>query len=421
MHHDQARFFRSCIMHYSAASAILANSATIQGGGPMGPLEGLKVIEIAAMGPVPFCGMLLGDLGAEILRIDRVSATDLGIERGAEFELRGRNKRSVAIDLKHAEGRAAFFRLLEQADVVLEGFRPGVAERLGIGPDACFAVRQSLVYGKATGWGQDGPLALTAGHDINYIALTGALEMIGPRDGAPVPPLNLVGDYGGGAMFLALGVMAAVFEARRSGRGQVVDAAMIDGVNALLAVFYGFDAAGQLQQGRGTNVLDGGAPYYTTYQTSEGRYMAVGAIEARFYADMISLMELDAATLPDRGDRARWPELRAILARRFLDRTQDEWARVFAASDACVSPILSLREAAHHPHNVARQSTTTVAGIVHPSPAPRFSRSTCAIARPPARDGEHTSEVLRDWGFAESEIGDGLRDGYFRAADRAEA
>ncbi|RQP03865.1 MAG: CoA transferase [Paracoccus sp. BP8] len=381
----------------------------------MGPLAGLKVIEIAAMGPVPFCGMMLADLGAEVIRVDRVAAADMGIERPSEYELRGRNKRSVAIDLKSENGRKAFFRLVESADVVLEGFRPGVSDRMGIGADACLAVRPSLVFGKATGWGQDGPLAQTAGHDINYIALTGALDMIGPAGGAPVPPLNLLGDYGGGAMFLALGVLAAVFEARRTGQGQVVDTAMVDGVNMLLAVFHGFNAAGQLNLQRGGNILDGGAPYYTTYQTSDGRYMAVGAIEARFYAEMLKRMELDPTTLPKQNDRAEWPRLQAALARRFLDHTQAEWAEIFEGSDACVSPVLTLAEAARHPHNVARGILTDVAGIPHPTPAPRFSRSRCTITRPPAREGEHSVEVLRDWGLSQAEIDAGLSEGYIAA------
>lgn len=381
----------------------------------MGPLAGLKVIEIAAMGPVPFCGMLLGDLGADVVRVDRVAAADLGIPKPAEFELRGRNKRSVAIDLKRQDGREAFHRLVAQADVVLEGFRPGVAERLGIGPQDCLRIQPGIVYGKATGWGSDGPLAQTAGHDINYIALSGALHMIGPAGGAPVPPLNLLGDYGGGAMFLALGVMAAVFESRRSGQGQVVDSAMIDGVNALLAVFYGFRAAGQLALERGGNILDGGAPYYTTYQTRDGRYLAVGPIEPRFYIEMVRRMGLDPAALPDRDDRARWPDLREALARRFLDHTQAEWVAIFGDGDACVSPVLTLDEAAHHPHNRARHTTCDVAGIVHPAPAPRFSRSDCTIARPPARDGEHTAEILRAVGFSDAEIREGLHSGRFAA------
>lgn len=380
----------------------------------MGPLAGLRVIEIAAMGPVPFCGMLLGDLGAEVIRVDRIRDAGLGIRKPAEFELRGRNKRSVAMDLKHPEGRAAFLKLAARADVVLDGFRPGVAEWLGIGPADCLAAQPAVIYGKATGWGQDGPLAQSAGHDINYIALTGALDMIGPAGGAPVPPLNLVGDYGGGALFLAFGVLAALHEARRSGEGQVVDAAMIDGVGALLAVFHGFNAAGRLRPGRGTNVLDGGAPYYTTYQTADGKYLAVGAIEAKFYAEMLDRMGLVADDLPDRDDRDGWPLLRATLARRFLERTRDEWAEIFDGGDACVSPVLSLDEAHLHPHNSARATTRNVAGIRHPSPAPRFSRTPGDITRPPARAGEHTAAVLLDWGFDEAMIRQGLASGLFR-------
>lgn len=381
-----------------------------------GPLNGLKVIEIAAMGPVPFCGMVLGDLGAEVIRVDRIAPVEMGIEKAAEYELRARNKRAVAIDLKAPGGKAAFLQLVAQADVVLDGFRPGVTDRLGIGPNACLAARPSVVYGKATGWGQDGPLAMTAGHDINYIALTGALDMIGPPGGAPVPPLNLVGDYGGGAMFLAVGILAALLEARASGQGQVVDAAMVDGVGALMTVFHGFSAAGQLRPERGGNVLDGGAPYYTTYQAACGGYLAVGAIEARFYDTLIRLMGLAPGNLPDRGDSGNWPLLRATLARRFLEQTRDEWAAVFEGSDACVTPVLTLDEAARHPHNLTRGATQEVAGIRHPSPAPRFSRTPTAIRRPPAREGQHTLAVLADWGFSAQEIEAGLQAGFFGAA-----
>jgi len=380
-----------------------------------GPLRGLKVIEIAAMGPVPFCGMVLGDLGAEVIRIDRVAPAEMGVGKPPEYELRARNKRSVAIDLKSPAGRVAFTRMVAQADVVLEGFRPGVAERMGIGPAECMAANPAIVYGKATGWGLDGPLAMTAGHDINYIALTGALDMIGPAGGAPVPPLNLVGDYGGGALFLTVGVLAAVLEARVSGKGQVVDSAMVDGVGALLAVFYGFNAAGQLNPQRGGNILDGGAPYYTTYQTSDGKYLAIGAIEARFYHEMTRLMGFKAEELPDRDDRGNWASLRAVLSRRFLDHTRDEWSAIFEGSDACVSPVLSLIEAAEHPHNHTRGTSQEVDGIRHPSPAPRFSRTPAAIALPPAADGQHSRAVLADWGFSEEEITQGLKTGYFAA------
>lgn len=377
----------------------------------MGPLAGLKVIEVAAMGPVPFCGMMLADMGADVIRIDRTAQAEMGIQQHAKFELRGRNKRSVAIDLKSAAGKALFLKLAAQADVVLEGFRPGVAERLGIGPSDCHAVQPALVYGKATGWGVDGPLAMTAGHDINYIAITGALDMIGPAGGAPVPPLNLVGDYGGGAMFLAFGVMAAVFEACISGRGQVVDAAMIDGVSALLTVFHGFEATGALQPKRGTNILDGGAPYYTTYQTADGKYVAVGAIEARFYKILIEKLGLALPDLPDRKDTSSWPRLRAILARKFLDKTRDEWDHIFDGSDACVSPVLSLSEANEHPHNRSRAVTQILEGLRHPSPAPRFSRTPGALIRPPAQEGEHTSAALLDWGITAQEIDNSFAQG----------
>jgi alpha-methylacyl-CoA racemase len=357
----------------------------------MGPLSSLRVIEIAAMGPVPFCGMVLGDLGADVIRVDRP-----GEAADGPCDLRGRNKRSVTLDLKSPAGRDALLRLVATADILLEGFRPGVAERLRIGPDDCLAVQPRLAYGRATGWGQDGPLAQTAGHDINYIALTGALDMIGPAGGAPVPPLNLVGDYGGGAMFLALGVVAAALDARSTGRGQVVDAAMIDGVNALLTVFHGFHAAGRLSGRRGDNLLDGGAPWYATYETRDGRHMAVGAIEDRFYATMVGRLGLSPDDLPDRSDRAAWPQLRARFADTFRRRTRDEWIEIFGGSDACVSPVLSLEEARRHPQALARGTVEVVDGMLHPRPAPRFSLTPAAIARPPARPGQHTDEILSE-------------------------
>ncbi len=379
----------------------------------MGPLAGLKVLEIAAMGPVPFAGMMLADMGAEVVRIDRVATADLGIDRPIEFEMRGRNKRSVAMDLKSPAGRAAFLRLVAQADIVLEGWRPGVAERLGIGYEDCRKAQPRIVYGKATGWGLDGPLAMTAGHDINYIALSGALGMIGPPGGAPVPPLNLVGDYGGGAMYLAFGVLCAHIEALRSGQGQMVDAAMLDGVNSLLAVFYGFLAAGRLRPGRGENILDGGAPYYTTYETADGLYLAVGCIEPKFYGQFLAGLGLDPAALPPQNDRAAWPELRRILAARIASRSRAEWEAVFEGSDACVTPVLSLVEAPLHPHNQARQSVVELAGIRHPAPAPRFSRSQPRLSSPPVADGADTRTVLADWGFSAAEIEEGLASGAF--------
>jgi alpha-methylacyl-CoA racemase len=379
----------------------------------MGPLTGVKVLELAAIGPVPFCGMLLGDMGAEVLRIDRMTDTDLGIEVPTAYELRGRNKRSVAIDLKKPEGRDALMRLVKQADVLLEGFRPGVAERLSIGPKDCFVHRPQLVYGRATGWGQHGPMAQEVGHDINYLALTGALDMIGPIGGAPVPPLNIVGDYGGGALYLAFGVMCALFESRVSGKGQIVDAAMIDGVTSLLTVFHGYRQAGLLRPGRGNNMLDGGAPYYTTYPTKDGHYVAVGAIEPRFYAALIEGLGLDTAALPAQNDHARWPELRAKLAERFLERTREEWEKQFEGTDACFSPVLSIDEAAAHPHNVAREQFVAVDGILHPSPAPRLSRTPGAIKSNSPQNAQHTLEALVDWGFSPDDVTEGLRRGIF--------
>jgi alpha-methylacyl-CoA racemase len=379
----------------------------------MGPLTGLKVLELSALGPVPFCGMLMGDMGAEILRIDRIGSSDLGIEFPTQFDLRNRNKRSVAIDLKRAEGRAAFMHLVGQADVVLEGFRPGVAERLGIGPGDCFLHQPKLVYGRGTGWGQDGPLAQSAGHDINYIALTGALDLIGPRGGAPVPPLNLLGDYGGGGVYLAFGVLCALFEARSSNTGQVVDAAMVDGVTSLMTVVHALRQMGQLTPERGSNVLDGGAPYYTTYLARDGHYVAVGAIEPVFYAALLERLDLDPENMPRQNDRSRWPELRARIAERFLSRTREEWIAHFDGSDACFSPVLSVEEVANHPHNMARGVLTEFGGVVHPRPAPRLSRTPGAILRGAPRRAEHTETALRDWGFKAHEISAGLAAGVF--------
>jgi len=377
----------------------------------MGPLSGLKVIELSALGPVPFCGMLLGDMGADVVRVDRVGASDIGIEIDPKFDLRGRNKRSATIDLKRPAGVETLLRLVENADVLLEGFRPGVAERLGIGPQVCLARKPNLVYGRGTGWGQDGPLARVAGHDINYIALTGALDMIGPAEGPPTPPLNLVGDYAGGALYLAFGVVSAVLEARTSGRGQVVDSAMIDGVTSMLTMFHALRQAGLWRSGRGRNLLDGGAPFYRTYQTKDGRYVAVGAIEPRFYRQLLERLDLDPSRLPSPNDESRWSELAAQFAERFLGRTRDEWTTLFKDCDACFSPVLSIDEAGSHPHNVARNSFVEVDEAVHPSPAPRFSETPGGIRFAPPRQGQHTLEVLRDWGIDAAQIAEGLSTG----------
>lgn len=369
----------------------------------MGPLAGLKVIELAGLGPTPFCGMLLGDLGADVLRIDRLAEVDLGLDLPDKYDLRNRNKRSVALDLKSSKGRDTLLALIGKADILIEGYRPGVAERLGIGPDDCWKVNPKLVYGRATGWGQAGPMAQMAGHDINYIALTGALDRIGPPGGAPVPPLNLLGDYGGGGVYLAFGLMAAVYEAGRSGKGQVVDCAMVDGVSSLLTVFHAFRQLGQLDPQRGSNVLDGGAPFYGCYATRDDKYVAVGAIETRFYDEMLSVLGLDPATLPDRNDRANWPELRTRFEAIFVTKSRDEWATVFEGSDACFSPVLTLDEAGGHPHNRARSLLIEVEGVEQPQPAPRFSRTSGKIARLAPARGAHTAEVMRDWGVASVE------------------
>jgi len=376
-----------------------------------GPLTGLKVIELAGLGPTPFCGMMLGDMGADVVRVDRPVPADLGVEFPTAYDLRNRNKRSVALDLKAPEGRAALLALAARADILLEGYRPGVTERLGIGPDDCWQVNPRLVYGRATGWGQDGPRAQAAGHDINYVALTGALDRIGPAGGPPVPPLNLLGDYAGGGAYMAFGLVCAVLEARQSGRGQVVDGAMVDGVNSLMTVFHAFQQLGQIDPRRGENLLDGGAPYYGCYQTADGGYMAVGAIEARFYALLLQGMGLDPATLPDRDDRTNWPALRETFATVFRRRTRADWEAVFDGSDACVSPVLTLEEAARDPHVRSRALLPELGGVRQPAPAPRFSRTPGSLARGAPVPGADTAEVLHDWG-----IDAALRDGIL--ADR---
>jgi alpha-methylacyl-CoA racemase len=370
-----------------------------------GPLAGLRILEIAALGPVPFCAMLLADLGAEVLRVDRRAPPERGVlDIDPRFDLLHRGRRSVAVDLKHPEGAATVLRLAERADALLEGFRPGVAERLGIGPDACRERSPRLVYGRATGWGQDGPLAGSAGHDIDYIAVAGVLHAVGRRGDRPAPPLNLVGDFGGGALFLAVGVLAAVMEAGRSGLGQVVDAAMVDGAAALMTPIWGLFAAGAWSDERGANLLDGGAPFYGVYETADHRYMAVGALEPRFWDGLVRRCGLDPAELPAQQDRARWPELRRRLEEVFRGRTRDEWCRIFEGGDACVAPVMSMAEAPAHPHLAARRTFLELDGVAQPAPAPRFSRTPGAVQGPPRRPGADTAEALADWGFAPQEI-----------------
>ena len=383
----------------------------------MGPLAGLKVIEMAGMGPVPFCGMLLADMGADVLRIDRPVPPGDGIAMKHGADLRGRGKRSARIDVKNDEGRETLLKLIDRADIFLEGYRPGVTERMGIGPDTCLKRNPALVYGRATGWGRDGPMAMAAGHDINYLALTGALAMIGPADGAPTPPLNLVGDLGGGALYLAFGVLSALHAARTTGKGQVVDAAMIDGVTSLLTISHGRRQFGQHSEKRGGNFLDGGAPYYTCYRTSDDRFMAVGAIEARFYAEFLNGLGLNAAELPDRSDRANWPALKDTFAVEFARKTRDEWEAIFDGTDACVSPVLGLEEADSHPHNIARGAFVDVDGVANPAPAPRLSETPGAVRSAPVIPGAHTETALMEWGLDAAEISRGLSEGFLGRTD----
>ncbi len=365
-----------------------------------GPLEGVKVIEIAGIGPGPFCAMLLADMGAEVVRVDRHPDRDpAGWPR-----LMGRGRRSVVVDLKHEQGAEVVLRLVESADALLEGFRPGVAERLGIGPEQCLARNPRLVYGRMTGWGQDGPLRHGAGHDIDYIALAGALYPIGEAGGPPVPPLNLVGDFGGGGLLLAFGIACGLIEARRSGRGQVVDAAIVDGAALLTTIVHELAGAALWEERRGANLLDGGAPFYGVYETSDGEHMAIGALEPRFYAELLGGLGLNPAELPAQGDRDRWPELRDRLAAAFRTRTRAEWAEVFEGGDACVMPVLRPSEATAHPHNKDRGTFVPVGDVPQPAPAPRFSRTPPATPEPAPRPGAHTHEVLAANGFDPDEI-----------------
>lgn len=359
-----------------------------------GPLTGVRVVELAGIGPGPFAAMLLADLGADVVRVDRPGGTGLAID--TEYDITNRNKRSVIVDLKSPDGPARLLDLAARADILIEGYRPGVAERLGVGPEACHARNPGLVYGRMTGWGQDGPLAERAGHDIAYIAVTGTLGMIGNPDEPPAVPANLVGDYAGGSLYLVVGVLAALHHARATGAGQVVDAAIVDGTTHLSAMIHGMLAAGGWQDRRGANLLDGGCPYYGTYETADGRYMAVGALEPQFYDEFLRLLGVEDFASA-RKDFSRWGELRDAVAARFKSRTRDEWTAVFEGSDACVAPVLSLREAPRHPHLAARGTFTDHGGITQPAPAPRFSVTPTAVRTGPAQPGADTADVARDW------------------------
>jgi alpha-methylacyl-CoA racemase len=368
-----------------------------------GPLSGVRVLELEAIGPAPFAGMLLADMGADVLVIDRPAAGDLGLKRERWYDIMMRGKRSVTLDLKAAGTREAALRLIARADILIEGFRPGVMERLGLGPEQAFAKNARLVYGRMTGWGQDGPLAPRAGHDINYIALAGVLHAFGRKGEAPVPPLNLVGDFGGGGMLLGFGVACALIEARRSGEGQVVDAAMVEGASLLAAMFSGFLSTRNWSEERGVNILDTGAPWYDVYETKDGKYVSIGAIEARFFSELLAKLNLDESKLSPQHDRAGWPEMRKLFAQTFRGRTRDEWCAVFAGSDACFAPVLSWSEARRDPHNVARKSFVEVSGVQQPAPAPRFSRTVPAVRRAPPERGEGGAQALADWGFSAEE------------------
>jgi len=363
-----------------------------------GPLEGIRIVELAGIGPGPYTCMLLADAGADVLRVDRATGQPPSPGAGPHWDLLNRSRPSVAVNLKDAEGVRLVLDLVAEADGLVEGWRPGVAERLGVGPEQCETRNPRLVYGRMTGWGQDGPLSSAAGHDINYIALAGALWPIGRVGERPVPPLNLVGDFGGGGMVLAFGMCAALLEAKRTGRGQVVDAAMVDGAASLMTMTFAFRQLGLWTEGRGVNVLDTGAPFYEVYDTADGRWFCVGAIEAQFYAELLKVLGLEHEDLPAQNDRDHWPAMKERFAAIFRTRTRDEWAEAFAGTDACGAPVLSPWEAHTHPHNAQRSTFVEIDGVVQPGPVPRFSRTPAAVHSPPSVAGQDTDRALAAWG-----------------------
>ena len=370
-----------------------------------GPLTGYKIIEIAGVGPTQLTGMLLADMGAEIVRVVRLSQVELGVFMPEKYKLMNRSRRSIAIDLKKSQGRDVVLELCAGADALFEGFRPGVMERLGLGPDECMQHNGKLVYGRMTGWGQEGPLAETAGHDPNYIGIAGVLGCIGKKDEAPAYPLNLIGDFGGGALYLAMGLLAAMLEAAKSGKGQVVDAAMVDGAASMMTAFYGLLAAGLWKEQRSSNILDGGAHFVNTYRTKDDQYVVVAPIEGRFYSELLDRLEIsDPELSAQQHNQDRWPEFAEKLQEIFLTKTRDEWCEIFAGSDACFAPVLSLTEATEHPHAQARNAYASIDGVIQPAPAPRFSRTPAEIQSPPPEPGQHTGEVLLEWGFSEERI-----------------
>ena len=370
-----------------------------------GPLSGVKVLEIAGIGPGPFCGMMLADMGADVIRIDRAGSVKERDANKPPLDVLARGRRSVGVDLKQPEGVATVLRLVEQADVLIEGFRPGVMERLGLGPDVCLERNPKLIFGRMTGWGQEGPMAQAAGHDINYIALAGALEPIGRAGQNPVPPLNLVGDFGGGGMLLAFGIAAALVERASSGKGQVVDAAMVDGASTLMGFFHGMKAmGGHGSGGRGTNILDTGAHFYDTYETSDGKYISLGSIEPQFYAELLEKLGLTGEDLPHQMDKSGWPALKARFETIFKTQTRDHWCALMEGTDICFAPVLSMDEAPNHPHIKHRNTFVEFHGLTQPAPSPRFSRTVPALEKPPAHAGQHTDDVLSSFGFSAEEI-----------------
>ncbi len=383
-----------------------------------GPLTGYRIIEIAGIGPGPFAAMLLADMGAEVVRVERAGMVRGSAPDTPHPDILRRNRRNIAIDLKHPDGVATLLDLVERADALIEGFRPGVMERLGVGPDVCLDRNPRLVFGRMTGWGQDGPYAHAAGHDINYIALAGALAHFGRAGQPPTPPMNMVGDFGGGGMFLAFGVVCALLEAVRSGEGQVVDTAMVDGTATLMTMFWTMTQTGFHDQSqRGVNLLDTGAHFYDVYECADGEYVSIGSIEPQFYAELIRLTGLaDDADFAQQMDRNRWPDLKRRLGELFVTKTRDEWCAIMEHTDVCFAPVLRMEEAARHPHNVERGTFVEVDGMTQPAPAPRFSRTEATIDRPPAHDGQHTVEVLREWGIAGDRVGELVASGAVKQA-----
>lgn len=367
----------------------------------MGPLAGLRIVELAGIGAGPHCAMMLADMGADVARVDRLAASGLGVPIDTKFDLLLRGRRSLAIDLKSDAGRDTVLRMIDQADAVIESFRPGVVERMGLGPDVCLKRNPKLVFGRLTGWGQDGPYAQMAGHDINYIALSGVLHAIGSPGGPPVPPLNLVGDFGGGAVYCAFGIVSALLHAQRTGQGQVVDAAMVDGAAALLTMVVGFQRGGMWSSKRGDNIVDGGAPYYAAYETSDGRFVSIGAMEDKFYELLLSKLGLtDDVNMRPHTDRSRWGYQRERFKACFLTRSRDEWCAVLEGTDTCFAPVLTIEEASSHPHLRARQTYVDLNGVNQPAPNPRFSVTKPASTVAPAELGQHSREVLTDWGIS---------------------